>query len=217
MFTGIIEELGKVKSMIHGSVSIKLSIECKTVLDEVKVGDSIAVDGICLTVATYGINWFTADVMPETIRKSALNSLTQKQEVNLERALKISDRLGGHIVSGHIDGIGIISEKKVEDNAIWFTLEAPEAILKYLAPQGSVALNGVSLTVASMNTSCFRVSLIPLTQKATDLNLKKVGDAINIECDIIGKYVHTLITGIPQFENNKSDLTLKLLKENGFV
>ncbi len=218
MFTGIIEELGRVKSVVRGRNSVKLSIECQTVMVDLKVGDSVAVDGICLTVTAHGIDWFTVDVMPETIRKSALNSLALKQEVNLERALKISDRLGGHIVSGHIDGIAIISGKKVEDNAVRCSFEASGAILKYLAPQGSVAVNGVSLTLASISPSGFQVSLIPLTQRTTNLNCKKVGDTVNIECDIIGKYViHTLMSEVPQFENGKSPLTIELLRENGFV
>lgn len=217
MFTGIIEEIGRVKSMIQGSNSIKLLIECSTVLDDLKVGDSVAVDGICLTVAVMGIDWFTVDVMPETIRKSALNSLTPKQEVNLERALKISDRLGGHIVTGHIDGSGIIIGKKVEANAVWYTVKAPEAILKYLAPQGSVAINGVSLTVALIKTNCFHVSLIPLTQRITNLNRKNVNDDVNIECDIISKYVHTLMNGMPQLENTQKGLMIEFIKENGFL
>jgi riboflavin synthase len=216
MFTGIIEEVGRVKNIIHGSNSVKLSIECRMVLSDLNVGDSVAVDGICLTVVDHAIDSFTVDVMPETIRKSALNSLASKQEVNLERALKISDRLGGHIVSGHIDGTGMIIGEKVEDNAVWFTIEAQETILMYLAPQGSVALNGVSLTIASIKPNCFQVSLIPLTQKITNLNRKKTGDTVNIECDIIGKYVHSLIKGMPRLENPKNALTLEFLKENGF-
>jgi riboflavin synthase len=216
MFTGIIEEIGRVKNIIHSSNSVKLSIECRMILGDLKIGDSVAVDGICLTVVDHAIDSFTVDVMPETIRKSALNSLASKQEVNLERALKISDRLGGHIVSGHIDGTGMIIGEKVEDNAVWFTIEAQETILKYLAPQGSVALNGVSLTVASIKPNCFQVSLIPLTRKITNLNRKKTGDTVNIECDIIGKYVHSLIKGMPRLENQKNSLTLEFLKENGF-
>jgi riboflavin synthase len=217
MFTGIIEELGRVRSITHGRNSVKLSIECQTVMADLKIGDSVAVDGICLTVTSYGRDEFTVDGMPETIRKSALNSLAPKQEVNLERALKISDRLGGHIVSGHIDGIGIIDEKVVEDNAVWLSFKAPENILKFVIPQGSVALNGVSLTVASVDSSCFRVSLIPLTQKAANLSQKAVGDTVNIECDVIGKYVHTLITGIQPSVTCKNRLTVEFLKENGFV
>jgi riboflavin synthase len=217
MFTGIIEELGRVRSITHGRNSVKLLIECQTVMADLKIGDSVAVDGICLTVTAYGRNGFTVDGMPETVRKSALNSLTPNQIVNLERALKISERLGGHIVSGHIDGVGIIGEKAVEDNAVWLTLNAPATILKYIVPQGSVALNGVSLTVASMNKNCLQVSLIPFTHQNTNLNLKKEGDIVNIECDVIGKYVHMLITGIQPEETDKSGLSIEFLKENGFV
>ncbi len=217
MFTGIIEELGRVRGMVSGGNSYRLSIECQNILTDLKVGDSVAVDGICLTVNDFGRNGFTVDVMPETIRKSSLYSLTAGQEVNLERALKLSDRLGGHIVSGHIDGAGNIFRKRIENNAVWLTLKASPAILKYLVPQGSVAINGVSLTVASIGSSDFRVSLIPLTRQITNLNLKKEGDPVNIECDVIGKYVHGLINGIQNHPESSNRLTVDFLKENGFM
>jgi riboflavin synthase len=216
MFTGIIEELGRVKNMVSSGNSLKLSIECRDIMTDLKIGDSVAVDGICLTVITLGDDGFTVDVMPETVRKSAMNSLKPNQKVNLERALKVSDRFGGHIVCGHIDGIGSIYSKKVEDNAVWLRLKAPATILQYFVPQGSVALNGVSLTVASISSSGFEVSLIPITRQITNLNLKKEGDEVNIECDIIGKYVHTLINGMPD-NTEKNRLTIGFLKENGYL
>lgn len=217
MFTGIIEELGRVRGMVSGGNSYRLSVECQNIPTDLKVGDSVAVDGICLTVNDFGRDGFTVDVMPETLRKSSLHSLTAGQEVNLERALKLSDRLGGHIVSGHIDGAGIIFRKQTENNAVWLTLKASPAILKYLVPQGSVAINGVSLTVASIGSSDFRVSLIPLTRQITNLNLKKEGDPVNIECDVIGKYVHGLINGISNHPESSNRLTVDFLKENGFM
>lgn len=217
MFTGIIEELGRVRGMVSGGNSYRLSVECQNILTDLKVGDSVAVDGICLTVNDFGRDGFTVDVMPETLRKSSLNLLTAGQEVNLERALKLSDRLGGHIVSGHIDGTGNICRKRIENNAVWLTLKASPAILKYLVPQGSVAINGVSLTVASIGSSDFRVSLIPLTRQITNLNLKKEGDPVNIECDVIGKYVHGLINGISNHPESGNRLTVDFLKENGFM
>ncbi len=216
MFTGIIEELGRVRGMVSGENLYRLSIECRNIPKDLKVGDSVAVDGICLTINDFGMDGFTVDVMPETLRKSSLNSLTAGQKVNLERALKLSDRLGGHIVCGHIDGTGNICRKRIENNAVWLTLKAPAPILKYLVPQGSVAINGVSLTVASISSSDFRVSLIPLTRQITNLNLKKEGDPVNIECDVIGKYVHGLMNGISNHsESNR--LTVDFLKENGFM
>ncbi|HBF38644.1 MAG TPA: riboflavin synthase [Firmicutes bacterium] len=220
MFTGIIEEVGRVKSIIRGRDSQQLSIACEIIPDELKIGDSVAVDGICLTVTAYSSNCFTADVMPETIRKSAFNFLQKGQAVNLERALKLTDRLSGHIVSGHIDGTGIISGRKVEDNALWLTFEVSSDIMKCIIPQGSIAVNGTSLTVATLNPDSFRVSLIPLTQRAAALNLKEEGDTVNIECDLIGKYVYTFmngITGITAGAKDKQMVSLELLKENGFI
>ena len=217
MFTGIIEELGTVKNIIRGSSSIKLSIECISILHDVKIGDSIAVNGICLTVADLGSNWFTADVMPETMRRTGLSKLNSFQKVNLERALRLSDRLGGHIVSGHIDGTGIITAKTEEDNAIWLTVEAADTVLKYIVMKGSVALDGTSLTVAHVDGSCFKVSLIPLTAGVTTLGFKETGDMVNIECDVIGKYIEKFIGGKSSEQSVKRDLTMELLKENGFV
>lgn len=217
MFTGIIEELGIVKNIIRGSSSIKLSIECISILHDVKIGDSIAVNGICLTVTDLGSNWFTVDVMPETMRRTGLSKLNSSQKVNLERALRLSDRLGGHIVSGYIDGTGIITAKTEEDNAIWLTVEAADTVLKYIVMKGSVALDGTSLTVAHVDDSCFKVSLIPLTARVTTLGFKETGDMVNIECDVVGKYIEKFIGGKTSEQSVKRDLTMELLKENGFV
>jgi riboflavin synthase len=217
MFTGIVEELGRVKNIIRGSRSIKLSIECVKILDDVKIGDSIAVNGICLTVTDLGGNWFTADVMPETMRKTSLDKLTMSDRVNLERALRLSDRLGGHLVSGHIDGTGTMIGRVEEDNAIWLTIGASESILKYIVMKGSVALDGTSLTVAHVEGESFKVSLIPHTAGVTTLGSKKVGDVINIECDVIGKYVEKLIMGSDKKENIKKDISIDFLRENGFA
>jgi riboflavin synthase len=217
MFTGIVEELGRVKDIIRGSKSIKLCINCMKILDDMKVGDSISVNGICLTVVEAGNGWFAADVMPETMRRTNLNDLAISGKVNLERALRLSDRLGGHIVSGHIDGSGIVTARVEEDNAIWLTIEATEAILKYIVMKGSVALDGTSLTVAYVGDTCFKVSLIPLTAGITILGLKKAGDTVNIECDVIGKYVERLICGNVRGNMDKKDISMELLRENGFA
>lgn len=217
MFTGIIEEIGTIKEIVQGSLSIQISIKCKTVLSDVKLGDSIAVNGICLTIKAFGYDWFMADVMPETIRKTSLNSLKITDKVNLERALRLSDRLGGHIVSGHIDGTGILTAKKEEDNAIWLTIEADEHILKYIILKGSVALDGTSLTIAYVDENSFKVSLIPHTAEKTTLCLRKSGDLINIECDLIGKYVEKISGYYTHKPEKVEKINLDFLKNNGFI
>ncbi|MCR4435584.1 MAG: riboflavin synthase [Clostridiales bacterium] len=218
MFTGIVEGTGRVKGIIHGTGSIKLSIECAGILPDLKLGDSIAVNGICLTVSDLGKDWFTADVMPETMRKTNLSKLKLWEKVNLERALKLSDRLGGHIVSGHIDGTGRIIDKRNEDNAVWITIEAPQAILKYVVQKGSIALDGTSLTIAYVDENSFKVSLIPLTRGVTTLGAKNVGDTINIECDVIGKYIEKLImVHFNEMTGGGKDISMDFLKEHGYV
>lgn len=217
MFTGIVEELGKVKSIAKGSSSIRLCIECIKIIDDIKIGDSISVNGICLTVTDFGSNSFTADVMPETMRKTNLGKLKISEKVNLERALKPTDRLGGHIVSGHIDGTGVITQKIAENNAQWLTIEAPDSILKYIVMKGSVALDGTSLTVAVSEKNSFKVSLIPLTAGFTTLGLKGIGDEVNIECDVIGKYVEKLFSRGTEGESAKKGLSIDFLRENGFT
>lgn len=217
MFTGIIEEVGTIKGIVHGALSIKLSIHCHKVLDDVRIGDSIAVNGICLTVSDMGSDWFTADVMPETIRKTGLNKLNVWDKVNIERALRLSDRLGGHIVTGHIDGTGVVIAKVQEDNAIWLTVEAQDTILKYIVMKGSVALDGTSLTVAYVDDKCFKVSLIPITVLHTTLDSKRVGDVINIECDVIAKYTEKFLGGNLAESNGKKDISIDFLRDNGFA
>lgn len=222
MFTGIVEEVGLVKEIIPGSQSIKLAIKCQKIMKDVKIGDSIAVNGICLTVTSLGTGAFTADVMPQTMRKTNLGRLKAGEKVNIERALRPVDRLGGHIVSGHIDGTGVISSKEEEDNAVWLEISASPDILKYIVVRGSVALDGASLTVAYVDQNSFKVSLIPHTSTVTILGARKPGDKINIECDMLGKYVEKLMClGLRGNKNeNKNDtknLTLDFLRDNGFV
>jgi riboflavin synthase len=217
MFTGIVEEIGTIEDIVRGSKSIKLFISCSRIMDDVIIGDSIAVNGICLTVTDMGGSWFTADVMPETMRKTALEKLNISSRVNLERAMRLSDRLGGHIVTGHIDGTGIVASRIEEEKAIWLTIEAHDDILKYIVMKGSVALDGTSLTVAHVDKSCFKVSLIPLTVCTTILGTKKAGDQLNIECDVIGKYVEKLLNGNTQESKPKKDISLEFLRSNGFA
>ena len=209
MFTGIIEEVGHVKSLHRGAKSFTLEVEAEKVLEGTVVGDSIATNGVCLTVTSLTGHGFTADVMPETVNRTALGELVSGSSVNLERALSLQTRLGGHIVSGHIDGTGRITDRRQDDTALWLTVECESKLLRYIIEKGSVTLQGVSLTVARVDERSFAVSLIPHTQAATTLHQAKVGDLVNIENDIIAKYVETLLGKAP---DNGSDLLDKMAK-----
>lgn len=209
MFTGIIEEVGHVKSLHRGAKSFTLEVEAEKVLEGTLVGDSIATNGVCLTVTSLTGHGFTADVMPETVSRTALGELVSGSRVNLERALSLQTRLGGHIVSGHIDGTGRIADRRQDDTALWLTIECDSKFLRYIIEKGSVTLQGVSLTVARVDARSFAVSLIPHTQAATTLHQAKVGDLVNIENDIIAKYVEKLLGKAP---DNGSDLLDKMAK-----
>lgn len=216
MFTGLIEEIGTVQSISKGISSAKITIKAWKVLEDIKLGDSISTNGVCLTVTGFNKNSFTVDVMPETMRRSNLKLLKYDSKVNLERAIMVGERLGGHIVSGHIDGVGIIKSLQVEDNATWVTIEASTKILKYVIEKGSIAIDGTSLTVAYIDNNSFKVSIIPLTKDETTLLRKNVGEQVNIECDMIGKYIERFVL----FQNNarpSSSLDMNFLKENGFL
>lgn len=214
MFTGIIEEVGKVKSIGGG----KLEISAKLVVSDVHLGDSIAVNGICLTVTHFDKTGFTADVMPETIRRTSLKELAKGSPVNLERALTLQSRLGGHIVSGHIDGTGEIISLKDEGNAILMKIAAGKDIINHIVEKGSVALDGISLTIAEVTDNDFTVSLIPHTRQVTNLGSKGPGSPINIENDVVGKYVEKFLTNQKEEAStkNKSSITMDFLMENGF-
>ena len=209
MFSGIIEEVGHVKSLHRGAKSFTLEVEAEKVLEGTLVGDSIATNGVCLTVTSLTGHGFTADVMPETVSRTALGELVSGSPVNLERALSLQTRLGGHIVSGHIDGTGRIADRRQDDTALWLTIECDSKLLRYIIEKGSVTLQGVSLTVARVDARSFAVSLIPHTQAATTLHQAKVGDLVNIENDIIAKYVEKLLGKGP---DNGSDLLDKMEK-----
>jgi len=220
MFTGIIEEIGTVKQLVPGRVSYKLTVSADKVIEGTKVGDSISTNGICLTVTSVSSGSFEADVMAETVRRTSFSSFRTGTRVNLERALTLSSRLGGHIVSGHIDGTGKITDMTREDNAVWVTVETGPGLLRYMIEKGSVALDGVSLTLAYVDDSCFKVSVIPHTGEETVLLTKKPGDLLNIECDLIGKYVEKLLMteAAPDKETpGKAAIDMKFLAENGFI
>ena len=208
MFTGIVEEVGKLKSLDGG----RIEISCAKVLSDVKIGDSISTNGICLTVVDFGENFFAADVMPETFRKTSLAELKRGGIVNLERALKLGDRFGGHIVSGHIDGVGKILSIRPEGNALIVDVAAENFLLRQIAPKGSVALDGISLTVVDAGNENFSVSMIPHTREVTNFQAKRVGSPVNIETDVLAKYVDRLLN----FKTS-ADVTKDFLAANGFI
>lgn len=215
MFTGIVEEIGTVRAVRRGAHSSVLSIGAEAVLSDLKIGDSVAVNGVCLTATGRDGGGFTADVMHETLNRSSLGALVPGSPVNLERAMAANDRFGGHIVSGHIDGAGAITATRRDDNAVWYTVQAGPGVLRYVVEKGSIAIDGVSLTVASVEADRFSVSLIPHTAAATVLGRKRPGDVVNLEADIIGKYVEKLL--LPREETPApSGITLEFLAQNGF-
>lgn len=233
MFTGIIEEIGTITSISRGAESSKLTIKGKIIFEDMHIGDSIAVNGVCLTVTSKTGDTFTADVMAETLRRSSLGGLNVGSYVNLERAMAANGRFGGHIVSGHIDGTGVIESFVKEDNAVWVTVKTPAKLLKYIIEKGSIAIDGVSLTVAYVDDRCFKVSLIPHTGANTTLLNKKAGDTVNLENDIVGKYVEKLMRfgsgdGDAYVGNNAGDnvsmdtnasgspITMDFLAQHGF-
>lgn len=220
MFTGLIEEKGIIKNLDIKRSSGTISISCAEVLKDTKIGDSIAVDGICLTVTRLGVDFFEADVMAETVRRSSLKEKYRGSKVNLERAMPVYGRFGGHIVSGHIDGTGIVEDIRTEENAVWFSISAPNKILSHIIEKGSVAIDGISLTVAYIDDVKFKVSIIPHTIGETTLSERRRGDIVNLENDLIGKYVEKFINP-PSKEGDlksvkKSNIDLDFLRENGF-
>lgn len=216
MFTGIVEELGVIKSVRRGAESARLMIDAARVIGGSRVGDSIMVNGVCLTSVYFGERTFTADVMAETLDKSNLGKLKTGDRVNLERALRLGDRLGGHIVSGHIDGVGTISSREKHDIATLITIKAPQAVMRYIIKKGSVAIDGISLTVVDFAADSFQVSLIPHTANETTLGFKKNGDTVNLEGDIIGKYIERMINFKGSKEND-TGLNMGFLAEHGFL
>lgn len=218
MFTGLIEEIGTVQVIETNKKSSRITVKAKSIMEGANVGDSISTNGVCLTISQLNSSSFTADVMDETMGRSNLGTLKTGQTVNLERAMRLGNRLGGHIVSGHIDGTGIIIRYEKDDNAFWITIAADVKILRYIVEKGSVALDGVSLTVAYVDHDCFKVSIIPHTSQETTLLKKSLGYKMNIECDVIGKYVEKLL-GIQkeQEEKKQNVINSDFLTENGFI
>ncbi len=215
MFTGIIEEIGTVKNIQRNGSNSFIVIEAKKVLEGVHLGDSIAVNGVCLTVTKTDGKIFQADVMNETLNRSSLGELRQGSKVNLERAMAANGRFGGHIVSGHIDGTGTITDIKNDGIAIWYTISANSDIMRYIIEKGSVAIDGISLTVAKVTDGNFSVSVIPHTAEMTILSTKTKGQTVNLENDIIGKYVEKLMKPAENAKNSGIDMSF--LSSNGFI
>ena len=213
MFTGLIEEVGTLRAVRRGAHSAVLSIAARTVLEDLKVGDSVAVNGVCLTATAKDSTGFTADVMHETLDRSSLGALTPGSHVNLERAMAAGGRFGGHMVSGHIDGVGTIAQVRRDGIALWYTIEASPALLRYVVKKGSITVDGISLTVAWVEAHRFAVSIIPHTGAQTTLLDRKAGDTVNLETDILGKYVARLLG---REAPKSSGITMEFLAQHGF-
>ncbi|ATP40649.1 riboflavin synthase [Solibacillus sp. R5-41] len=211
MFTGIIEELGKIHQMKSTPQAMELSIHAKKILEDVRLGDSISVNGVCLTVTSFTSNAFTVDVMPETVKASSIQQLQVGSTVNLERSMAANGRFGGHFVSGHIDGVAKIVQIRQVANAVYMDLEVPKELLKNCLVKGSITLDGTSLTVFNVTTSLITVSLIPHTYKETVLGMKKVGNLVNVETDLIGKYILQHLTN-----SQTKNLSMDFLQQHGF-
>ena len=223
MFTGIIEEIGEIAGVKRGQVSSRLAIRGKKIFSDLKLGDSVAVNGVCLTATSISGDIFEADVMAETLRRTNLGGFSNGTRVNLERAMAAGGRFGGHIVSGHIDGTGRVSSLVREENAVWVRIDAEDKILRYIIEKGSIAIDGISLTVAETGPGYFKVSIIPHTGEETTLLRRRPGDIVNLENDVVGKYVERLLN----FSAGNGDafgqkakaggIDLNLLSENGYL
>ncbi|CAK7065480.1 MAG: Riboflavin synthase [Eubacterium sp.] len=209
MFTGIIEEIGMVQTIRRGTSSSMIIFEANVVLEDARKGDSIAVNGVCLTIISFSGSCFTVDIMHETLKRSSLSSLRPGDSVNLERAMPALGRFGGHIVAGHIDGTGKITAVRKDDNAVWYTIQTSSNLSRYIIEKGSIAVDGVSLTVASIAGNQFSVSVIPHTVKNTILSQKGAGDCVNLENDCIGKHVEKLLGMAPQQSSITKDFIMK--------
>lgn len=218
MFTGIVEEQGTIKRVTKNRNSLTLTIEGALITSDVSIGDSIAVNGVCLTVTSFGSGWFTVDVIPETFRGSSLADITVGSRINLERAMSAGGRFGGHFVSGHIDIVGTIARIWEEDNARYVSINVADEGLKYIALKGSICVDGTSLTVFDVNSNSFVISLIPETRRATILGEKKQGDLVNVEYDMLAKYMDRLLTvkTADKSSQSNSNLTVEKLQEYGF-
>ncbi|MCE7791082.1 riboflavin synthase [Salipaludibacillus sp. CUR1] len=217
MFTGIIEEKGTIRKIQKNGDAIVMAIQADLILSDVHLGDSISVNGVCLTVTTFNSQTFSVDLMPETVRNTSLRDLNVNSQVNLERAMSAEGRFGGHFVSGHVDGIGTIKAKRPEHNAVYYDIEIPKELRKYMMMKGSVSVDGTSLTIFGLTPDTFTISIIPHTIQETIIGDKGAGDIVNIECDMLAKYLEELITNRFASDDHSSEkITGSFLKEHGF-
>lgn len=216
MFTGIVEEIGTVTRIMQGQNSSILSIRGDRIFEDLRLGDSVAVNGVCLTVSKLAGQSFDADTTSETLARTSLGALRAGSFVNLERAMAANGRFGGHIVTGHVDGTGIISMVRRDGKTVWVTITADNSILKYIVEKGSIAVDGISLTVASTTQNSFSIAVIPHTERSTTLLTKSQGETVNLECDMIGKYVERFITRMQKSEPQRCVITEEYLSKAGF-
>jgi riboflavin synthase len=217
MFTGIVEEMGAVTAIDKTLAGTRLEILASTVMGDLKVGDSISVNGTCLTVVTKDEKSFVVDVSPETLSMTTLGQLSGGAPVNLERAMKLNERIGGHLVAGHVDGVGTIRSRRQEGNAILLTIEAPPNVLRYCVAKGSVTVDGISLTINDVSDHSFNIAVIPHTAAATTLGVKQVNDTVNLESDLIGKFVERLLQQRDQLAKNTPVIDRDYLKKRGLL
>jgi len=195
VFSGIVEEMGAVQAIERGLAGAKFSILASAILEDLQVGESVSVSGACLTATTIEDNSFSVDVSTETLNCTFLSKMTVGTPLNLERAMKLNARIGGHLVTGHVDGVGILRAREQDGNALYLTVEAPDDVIRYCVPKGSITMDGISLTINAVKGSSFSVAIIPHTAKVTTIGLKQIGDLMNLESDLIGKYVERLLQG----------------------
>jgi riboflavin synthase len=218
MFSGIIAEVGTVKAFERNDADASLSIEVSSAFTDVVIGESIAVNGVCLTVVSWRSGMFAIDVSPETLRATNLGLLRPGDGVNLERSLRLSDRIGGHLVSGHVDGVGTIIDKRPEGNAVHYDIQVPRGLMRYIVPKGSIAVDGISLTVVACRPDGFQVTIIPHTAAVTTIDRKALEATVNLECDMIGKYVERALQARIEGEGMDPDeLPMALLRRHGFA
>jgi riboflavin synthase len=218
MFSGIVAEVGSVKAFIRREDAAALTIEASPACSEIAIGESIAVNGVCLTVVRRQANSFTVDISPETLRATNLGELQAGDGVNLERSLRLSDRMGGHLVSGHVDGVGTILEKRAEANALHYDIRAPKPLMRYIVPKGSIAVDGISLTVVTCQAEGFQITIIPHTAAVTTIGGKDIGATVNLECDMIGKYVERALQARLEGESaSEGEAMAALLRRHGIA
>lgn len=217
MFTGIVEEMGAITVLKKSLTGTKLTILASTVMSDLKIGDSVSVNGICLTVVSRSERDFSVEASPETLSVTTLGSFSVGLPVNLERAMKLNERIGGHLVAGHVDGVGVIRSRHQDANAIILTIEAPPNILKYCVAKGSVTVDGISLTINELSDNGFSVAIIPHTAKVTTLGLKQVKDTVNLESDLIGKYVERLLQERSQLPKVTPVIDKDYLQKRGLI